>query len=95
MYTEIELVKTDSPQNENDAAHEPGFKLNSREWNENVQKLAAMFGGPRACSGRRAACERHFNDQNRSIKPIAGRRGTLLRDSRYQEIQRPLEARYG
>jgi N-acetylneuraminic acid mutarotase len=42
-YSEIELVKADS--SEQDPAYniEHGVKLNNREWNETVQKLAAMF----------------------------------------------------
>ena len=43
-YSEIELVKSDSAQDEENRGAEPGVKMNSREWDENVQKLAAMFG---------------------------------------------------
>src|SRR5882762_4197661 len=44
-YSEIELVKSGSGQDEENRGAEPGLKLNSREWDENVQKLAAMFAG--------------------------------------------------
>jgi N-acetylneuraminic acid mutarotase len=44
-YSEIEFVRSDSAQEEENRAAEPSVKLNSREWDENVQKLAAMFGG--------------------------------------------------
>ena len=43
-YSEIELVRSDSGQNEENGSAEPGLKMNSREWDENVQKLAAIFG---------------------------------------------------
>src|SRR5207245_4916066 len=42
-YSEIELVRSDSAQEEENRGIEPSLKINSREWNENVQKLAAMF----------------------------------------------------
>jgi N-acetylneuraminic acid mutarotase len=41
-YSEIEFLRGDSGEDDGRAA--PGMKLNSREWDENVQKLAAMFG---------------------------------------------------
>ena len=43
-YSEIELVRSDSAQNEENRSAEPGLKMNGREWDENVQKLAAMLG---------------------------------------------------
>ena len=43
-YSEIELVKSDNTQGEDnrDAGH--SVKLNNREWSETARKLAAMFG---------------------------------------------------
>jgi N-acetylneuraminic acid mutarotase len=43
-YSEIELVKSDSAQDKDNRGAEHALKLNSREWDETVQKLAAMFG---------------------------------------------------
>jgi hypothetical protein len=43
-YSEIELVRSDSAQEEENRGAKTGLKMNSREWDENVQKLAAMFG---------------------------------------------------
>jgi hypothetical protein len=43
-YSEIELVKSDSAQDEDNRDAGTGVKMNTREWDENVQKLAAMFG---------------------------------------------------
>jgi N-acetylneuraminic acid mutarotase len=43
-YSEIELVRSGSAQHEGNRGTEPGLKMNRREWNANVQKLAAMFG---------------------------------------------------
>ena len=43
-YSEIELVRSDSAQGEDNRGVETGVKLDSREWDQNVQKLAAMFG---------------------------------------------------
>jgi len=42
-YSEIELVKSDSSRDAANRAAEHGLPLNSREWAETVQKLAAMF----------------------------------------------------
>jgi N-acetylneuraminic acid mutarotase len=44
-YSEIELVRSDDGQEEENRGAEPGLKLSGREWDENVQQLAAMFGG--------------------------------------------------
>jgi N-acetylneuraminic acid mutarotase len=43
-YSEIEYVKSDSPRDEGHPGAERGMKLNSREWDETVQKLAESFG---------------------------------------------------
>jgi hypothetical protein len=51
-YSEIELVKSGGGRDEENRGAEPGLKLNSREWNENVQKLAAMFGGAKNSRAR-------------------------------------------
>src|SRR5436190_2404649 len=42
-YTEIEFVKSDDAQNERNHNAEHSVKLNSRGWNETIQKLAATF----------------------------------------------------
>ena len=44
-YSEIELVRSDSAQEKDDRGIEPGVKVESDEWDENVQKLAAIFDG--------------------------------------------------
>jgi hypothetical protein len=49
-YSEIELIRSDSAQDEGNSAAETSLKMNSREWDENVQKLAAMFGGAKSSS---------------------------------------------
>ncbi len=43
-YSEIELVRSDRAQEKDNRGAEHGVKMNSREWDETVQKLAAMFG---------------------------------------------------
>jgi N-acetylneuraminic acid mutarotase len=43
-YSEIELVKSDNAQAGASRGGEHGLRLNSREWDEGVEKLAAMFG---------------------------------------------------
>jgi N-acetylneuraminic acid mutarotase len=43
-YSEIELVKSDSAQGKANRGAERSLKLSGREWDENVHKLAAMFG---------------------------------------------------
>jgi N-acetylneuraminic acid mutarotase len=42
-YSEIELIKSDSGEDEHNRGHEHGVTLNSREWDETVQRLAATF----------------------------------------------------
>jgi hypothetical protein len=44
-YSEIELVRSDSVQDEDNRSAETGLKMTGREWDENVHTLAAMFGG--------------------------------------------------
>jgi hypothetical protein len=51
-YSEIELIKSGSTQDEENRGPETGVKMNSREWDENVQKLAAMFGSAKNISSR-------------------------------------------
>jgi len=45
-YTEIEFVKSDDARNESNHNAEHSVKLDSRGWNETVQKLAATFTKP-------------------------------------------------
>jgi hypothetical protein len=47
-YREIEIARSDSTHEESQRGLERDVKLNSREWDETVQKLAAIFGQPRA-----------------------------------------------
>ena len=44
-YSEIELVRSDSARHEENRGPEHSVKLTIREWDETVQKLAALFGG--------------------------------------------------
>jgi len=44
-YREIELVRSGSAKQEANRGAEHSLKLNSREWDETVQRLAVMFGG--------------------------------------------------
>src|SRR5438477_2331352 len=50
-YSEIELIRSDGGHEENRRAVEHGVKLNSREWDQTVQKLAAMFGDRPVAAG--------------------------------------------
>ena len=43
-YSEIELIRGDSGQEEESRGTDPGLRLNRREWDENLQKLAVMLG---------------------------------------------------
>jgi hypothetical protein len=58
-YSEIELVRSDSGEEEANHGAEPGVKLNSREWDENVQKLAATFNKPGAAKASAFGVRRH------------------------------------
>ncbi|HZD07375.1 MAG TPA: hypothetical protein VE176_03960, partial [Candidatus Limnocylindrales bacterium] len=42
-YSEVELVRSDSVQEQADHSHEHSLKLHSHEWDKTVQKLAAPF----------------------------------------------------
>src|SRR5882757_8281304 len=50
-YSEVELIRTESPHEENRRALRRAVQLNSREWDETVQKLAAMFADHPIASG--------------------------------------------
>jgi N-acetylneuraminic acid mutarotase len=43
-YSEIELIRSDSAQDKANRANEHSRKLTSRQWDETVQKLPALFG---------------------------------------------------
>src|SRR5437660_1154735 len=52
MYTEMEWIKSDSTPEKDNRDAQRAVKLNSREWQESVEKLSAMFGnGDRAAAG--------------------------------------------
>jgi N-acetylneuraminic acid mutarotase len=55
VYSEIELVKSDGGIDEGNRDAELGLKLNSREWDENLQKLTAIFGGAKNSRRRTGA----------------------------------------
>src|SRR5262249_36622940 len=50
-YSEIEFIRSDSARHENNRRTEHHVKLNSREWDENVRKVAAMFGDRAVAAG--------------------------------------------
>ena len=47
-YSEIELLESDTDQELKNRGSQHSVKLNSREWAEQIQKLAAMFNKPTA-----------------------------------------------
>ena len=51
-YSEIELIGSDTAQDEANRGAERGLKLNSDEWDETVQKLAATFGSADIANAR-------------------------------------------
>src|SRR5207302_8093815 len=58
-YTEIELVRSDSAQDEDNRGAESSVKMNSREWDETVQRLAAKFNKPGAAKASAFGVRRH------------------------------------
>ncbi len=54
-YSEIELVKSDSMQGEDNRTAGHSVKLNNREWSETARKLAAMFDDRAVATGVPAA----------------------------------------
>ena len=60
-YSEIELVRSDSAQDEENRAAEAGLKMNSREWDETMQKLERQFDNS-ALLGRDRGARRTNSD---------------------------------
>jgi len=58
-YSEIELVKSDSAEDEENQSAEPGLKLNSHDWDETVQRLAATFDKASAAKASAFGVRRH------------------------------------
>src|SRR4029077_19506072 len=50
-YSEIELFKSDSAQQKSNRGAEHSVRLNSHEWDQTVQRLAAMFGNSSVAAG--------------------------------------------
>ena len=61
-YSEIELVKNDRSDQEPARKVEQDVKLKSREWDETVQKLAAMFNKTNAANSSRFGVQHHSAD---------------------------------
>ena len=78
-YSEIELVRSDRPCEEASEGAEHDVKLNSHQWDETVEKLAATF------YNRGAASQTSGAMHHRRIKPVARRGDFLLRDGGYRE----------
>jgi N-acetylneuraminic acid mutarotase len=57
-YSEIELIKSDDGENENNDGAERGVKLASREWDKTVQELTALFAGDSNASARAGVLNR-------------------------------------
>jgi len=51
-YSEIQLVRSDGAGGQANCGPEHAMKLNSREWDESVQRLATMFGGANSGTAR-------------------------------------------
>ena len=68
IYSEIELVKSDDGESGVDPGSSHTVKLDSREWDETVQKLAVTFGEPTAAEGSAFGARRHFP----AFEPLAG-----------------------
>jgi hypothetical protein len=72
-YSEIELVRSDSVQEQADHSHEHSLKLYPHEWDETVQKLAAPFkkssaGNPSAFGERRSRSVETFESADMSAQ---------------------------
>src|SRR5262249_51625436 len=44
-YSEIELVRSDNAEDQGNRRPQHAMKVNQREWDESVQRLATVFGG--------------------------------------------------
>src|SRR5882724_1574521 len=69
-YSEVELVRNDNGLDEENRGAEATAKLNSRDWNKNVQKLAAIFG-----DGNAAAGEPALRDSRTGVSPVMPKLG--------------------
>ena len=72
-YSEVELVRNDNGLDEENRGAEATAKLNSRDWDENVQKLAAIFGDGNAAAAEPALRDSRTGVSSAIVKPGEGR----------------------
>jgi hypothetical protein len=79
-YSEIELVKGDSSQGDDGHGAAHGVDLNSHEWDENVQKLAALFrDGDAVAAGVPGTINRKGGSSAKAAPITQIKRGVLSR----------------
>jgi hypothetical protein len=76
-YTRNEFVKSDNSQEGTDRDADHAVKLDSREWDQNVQRLAATFN--------KSSAAEDYERTDRKTEPAARRREPFLHDSRNRE----------
>jgi hypothetical protein len=69
MYREIELVRSDNSQRDEKGDAVAGLKMSSREWEENLQKLSAMFAAAEDSSALTQLPRRGEDAPTAQIKP--------------------------
>jgi hypothetical protein len=77
MYREIELIKGNSVRDEADRSAAHGVEVNSAEWEEIAQRLAAIYTG----HAPKPPTEAYESIPIGKVSPFAGRRDVLLRHS--------------
>ena len=79
-YSEVELVRNDNGLDEKNRGAEATVKLNSRDWDENVQKLAAIFG-----DGNAAAAE-PLRDSRTGVSPAIPQPGEGRSPGQHEKV---------
>ena len=80
-YSEVELVRNDNGLDEENRGAEAGAKLNSRDWGENVQKVATIFG-----DGNAAAAEPALRDSRTGVSPAMPKLGQGRSPGQHEKV---------
>jgi hypothetical protein len=88
-YSEIELVRSDSAGGQANRGPEHAIKLNSREWDESVQRLATMFGGANNGTARTSS-----HAVARRVPPAKGALMTHIKTEVLSPLQEDAERYY-
>src|SRR5439155_747793 len=80
-YSEVELVRSNNGLDEENRGTEATAKLNSRDWDENVQKLASIFG-----DGNAAAAEPALRDSRTGVSSAMPKLGEGRSPGQHEKV---------